>query len=344
MSVSDTILSKTDNKFVCLGRLSESGLKRTSTDLQVRDDNGKVTGTIKTDVISGSIAVECAHSHMSFYVYGTAKTSKGNDNPMWSMYEEMLNWNPKLKGNPEVEATLVNIQGEYSINDYIDRSGKIQNVPRWRVNRANTRVPTDQPFDTTLDAVLYIYNITNEVRNNIETGRLKLELYGADNSGQCFPVEAYVPQDLAEAFETQYETGMTAEFYLNVVSHEDRVQKVSRAMGLGQQGFVDTNSGSSVRNELILSGVSVPIEEPDMDAVDEDTDIQTAWINPVAMRTAMQERNIKLDNLKKNPPTTTKKKQTQSTSHTNRPPRQMSQHPATQNVFEEEDEDEDAPW
>lgn len=303
MSVSESILQKTSNWFRCIGYLYESGLKREDCEIKLKDEQGNSNGTTKGERILGDIAIKTDNGIHTFNVYAQNLTSKGEESKQWKMYCDMLGWNPKVNGEPGVEPTLVNIEGTVSINDYVNRHGEISSTLRWRVGRANTKASPEDARGTTLKATLYINSITPEIRQEEETGRLCVTLYGAENNGTCFPVNAIVDEDMVDDFEFCYEVGMTVPFEFELVSRHVGGQKQNENKKFGRAGKVAVNEGFDVQ-ELMLVGGDDEIEEPDeLTTEDEDgneVEVKTQWINPKAMKRAIKVRAQMLEQLKNN--------------------------------------------
>lgn len=305
MSVNDSILKKSANWFRCVGYLSESNLKREDCDIKQKDANGQDAGTKKGERIMGSVAVKTDNGIHTFNVYAQSLTNKGEEPKQWKMYCDMLNWNPKIKGDPNVEPTLVNIEGSVSINDYPNQQGEIKSGLRWRVGRANTKASPDEPKGTTLKVTAFVQSIKPEIRQEEETGRLLVTLYGAEGDGTCFPINAIVDEEMADAFNDCYEVGMTVPFELELVSRHVGNENTGAAKKFGRAGKVAVNNGFDIQ-ELMLVGGDDEIEEPDELTIEDENgnevEVKTAWINPVAMKKAIKARAQMLEELKNNPP------------------------------------------
>ena len=305
MSVSESVLSKTANWFRCVGLLSESNLKREDCDIKQKDANGQDAGTVKGERIMGSVAVKTDNGIHTFNVYAQSLTSKGEESKQWKMYCDMLDWNPQIGGDSSVEPTPVNIEGAVSVNDYVTQQGEVKSGLRWRVGRANTKASPDEPKGTTLKVTTLVQSIKPEVRQEEETGRLIVTLYGAEANGTCFPITAIVDEDMADAFNDCYEVGMTVPFELELVSRHVGNENTGGAKKFGRAGKVAVNNGFDVQ-ELMLVGGDDEIEEPDeLTTEDEngnEVEVKTQWINPVAMKKAIKARAQMLEELKNNPP------------------------------------------
>ena len=94
------------------------------------------------------------------------------------------------------------------------KDGNVYSKPPLLENhKASTKVGEDA--GTTLDVVAYVHKIVAEEVNDEETGRLKITLMLADFKGACFPIEAIVDKDLADAVEENIEKETTIPVTLN---------------------------------------------------------------------------------------------------------------------------------
>lgn len=303
MSVSESNLNRTSQYFRCVGILSEMNLKREDAEIKLKKD-GQPNGTMDGERIFGSVAVKTDSGIHTFRVFAQSHKSNGEENKRWKMYCAMLDWNPQINGNGG-EPTLVNLEGTVGINDYVGQDGEIRSSLQWNVGTANTKATAEEPKGTTLKATLFISAIKPEIRQEEETGRLIVTLYGADNNGACFPVNAIVGEDMADDFADCYETGMTVSFELELSVRHVGGEKQGATKKFGRAGKVAVNNGFDVQ-ELIIVGGDDEIEEPDeLTTEDEngnEVEVKTAWINPAAMKKAIKARAQMLEEKKKNPP------------------------------------------
>ena len=289
MSVSESTLQKTANWFRCVGTVSEMNLKREAVDIKQKDENGNEAGTKKGERIIGNVAIQTDNGIHTFNVYAQSLTSKGEESKQWKMYCDMLNWNPKIKGDPNVEPTLVNIEGSVSINDYVNQQGELKSGLRWRVGRANTKASPDEPKGTTLKVTAFVQSIKPEIRQEEETGRLLVTLYGAEGDGTCFPINAVVDEEMADAFNDCYEVGTTVPFELELVSRHVGNENTGGAKKFGRAGKVSVNNGFDIQ-ELMLVGGDDEIEEPD-ELTTEDEDGNFGMVAEEKKKYKLEENN-----------------------------------------------------
>lgn len=299
MAVSDSKLSKSANYFRCVGTLSESSLIKEDCDITVFGLNG-AKKKVRGERVRGNLAIETDSGIHNFNVFAQSLTSKGEPNKLWKMYCDMLEWNPAIDGNREQDPSYVNVEGSVSINDYINKSGEVSTNLRWKVFRGDTtRISPDEPSGTTLKATAFIQAIAPEIRNEQETGRLKVTLYATEFNGTCFPIETFVEADMAQDFEGVYEVGQTVPFEIELNSRHIGGAKPQERK-FGHAAKVSVNSGFDVQ-ELIIVGGDNEIEQPENLTTEDENgnivEVKTDWINPVALKKAIKVREQMLAEL-----------------------------------------------
>ena len=325
--MSESILKKTKSKFRAIGIVSEFDLKKKLVDIELKDAKGNDEGTERGECIYGNIAVQTNKGIIEFNVYFRSLSVNPNrngnhDSQQWTMAKKMLEWTPKIGGkityNPDNEdkeevtikggnePTIVDVQGDISINDY-NSNGEVRSNLRWNINKASSKGNIEDS-GCSLSAIGYISSIAPEMSGDEETGRLVVTIYGADSKGACFPIKAFVEADVAEVFTDNFEVGETINADFDLIPKTVGSVKNEKKPTFGRKAQIETSTGYSV-NELILVGAD-PIPEPDeLTYEDEDgneVEIKTDWINPKVMKKAIKERQAMLEELKNNPPTTSK--------------------------------------
>ena len=298
----ESVLTKTKNYYRCIGSVYENALKREDCDIKLRDKDGNDAGKTKGERIMGTVSVRTPNGIHTFSVYFQNLTSKGETNKQWKMACDMLEWNPEINGNGN-PATEVNIEGTVGINDYYNpNTKKVSSSLRWRVGRGNTMVNDEK--GCSLNAVGIIYAIKPEIRNEEETGRLLVTIYGAESNGTCFPIDAIVDKEMADDFTDAFEVGQTVNFDFDLVSRHIGAKPTSKK-AFGKAGSVTVNSGFDI-DELMIVGADDPIEEPEEKFVEDEegkmVEVKTDWIDLKTMKAAIKVRQQMLDELEKNPP------------------------------------------
>lgn len=299
----NTILPKTEQNFNCLGELYETSLKLEDVQLKVRDENGNEAGTKAGQRVMGEVAVKTSSGTFRFRVYGQSLNYRGEPSKMWNMYTKMLDWNPRVKGNPDEPTSKVKISGTVEVNDYVNQQNQlVEGTLRWNLNSAKTvdeETYKESTKGCTLQATLMVGKIVPEMRNEEETGRLIVTFYGVNGRGAVMPITAYVEAGGAETFADSYEKLTTAQFEFDLMQVGEVVEKKKTAWG--HTGAVDADK--RVRQELVCVGAFPPIEEPDeLTYTDEDgneVEIKTNWINPKAIVSGLKVRAEYLDKLVK---------------------------------------------
>lgn len=294
----NSVLNKTSTWFRAVGDVSELALTREDAKIKVKDVDGS-THEVPGERIRGRVALDIGGGIKTFDVFGQNLTSKGEPNKQWAMYEAMLNWNPKINGDPTKESTKVAVEGSVAINDYVGSDGNVKTSLRWNVSRGNTQVAPNEDPGCSMKFTGFIRKVTPEMRNDEETGRLNVELLGVDSQGAVYPMTLIVPEELVEGFEGMYEVGQTANFDIDVIMVHVG-EKRTKKKAFGKAASTNINTGFDVEERRITGG-DEPIEQPE----DEDENgnlIDNGWLNPEAIKLAIKERDKKLVELKANPP------------------------------------------
>lgn len=311
--MSESSLNKSRNFFVAKGILSEKaslvkGKGRVPMFIEhdykyeLYDENGK-TGRFDTcDRLFGMITIETQDGTMEFQVNAKSKTSKGEENKRWKMFETIAEeWNPKIGGHGDPD--FVTVSGSVAIYDQPGKDGKIYPKLQWSATSKCDRIAPDwENSGCTLSASCYIKAVNPEVVKEEETGRYKVNAYAADGRGQVFPVDFFVDGDEAVDFITEeVSIGDTLNFDVNRIIKTIGGKSSATKKTFGSSR-VDTGSSFTL-DELVLTAGEV-IEEPDeLTTEDEDGNevpVKTMWMNPTAVKKAIKEREKMLDELKSN--------------------------------------------
>lgn len=297
-----TTLNQSKQTFRAIGLVNELNLEREDCEIKVKDKDGNES-TIDGERIRGKVAVNINGGIKVFNVFVNSKTSKGEDSKQWKNAEKMLELNPEIGGDSNKEPSLVSVTGRVEENTYPTDDG-VKTTLRWSANRISTsRVSDEDEHGCTLSGVFYIKAIRAEEKNEEETGRLLVTLCAVGYGASPIVIETIVQEDLAEAFNDMYDVGQTAQFDIDVVN-EHVGKKTTGKKAFGDSGKIKSTGFD--REILVIVGGDEPIEEPDEE--DEDGNIvDNGWIDPKAMKMALKERDIKIEEIKKNGKTTTTK-------------------------------------
>lgn len=206
------------------------------------------------------------------------------------VHEKMLDENGNVKDNPQFKAletimnyekgTRIRVDGTFVDNSYAKDGEYKENAPFVNINAfvsSSSKVSEKDSSDAQVSGI--IRNIRHEVVNEEETGRLKVEFYMFDRETKAFPIELTIEEDIAEAFEDNYEAGDNAIFNVEIVSKQ--VGNVKKSGG-GSFARRESNmvSGYSVMEISVFSDELKPEEENNI------------YISVEDIQTALKEREI----------------------------------------------------
>lgn len=310
--MSESTLNQTKNKFTCIGTVYEKKLERSEVVIEVgpKDDKKKV----KTELISGPIAIRIPSGVVNFYLYVTKIGYNGKDNFQWAMAESAIDsWNPHVNGDGS-PPTKVMVIGELNPRDYYDDKNKqIRYELGFRIKSANTRVSEDAPEGLTILLDGFVRNMKKEVKDGEETGRLLVNLLGVDYSGRCYPVDCVVDEEGVETVEDgdedcdAFEAGQTRtgiELDYRIVS-DAPASTPTKKKTIGKGSGVEVTERTRTKVELaIYSFDPYAVEEPE-ETEDEDgnpIEDKSGYISPTTMKKAIKIRDAMLEELEANPP------------------------------------------
>jgi len=218
-----------------------------------------------------------------FETYVQKEKSAGGEN---KLYAPTLKWAESAQSIAKVgfdEATVVEVQGGYENNDYVNVEEKLiegLNISGKFFNDFDA----DKGFKGTADIEGYIQSIVEETKgeDKTETGRLRMNLITADFFGNIIPIKnIIVDKELHDDFLSGYEVGQSAIFYVDFVPNKGD-PKPKKTGGLGVQR--ETEGKSYL--EMVVTGASPAIEEDDPNGISKE-----------AVKIALSERKAKLAEL-----------------------------------------------
>ena len=323
-NVNETILNQTFNRFKVTGYVEEMGMMELQSNGEwgrvplriVKGTRDKYVDGVKTDTkieceqLRGTLTIKTNDGVQEFNVNFNSLKSNGEPDKRWDMAKKIMDWVPAINPPKEKQGmtpTYVTLQGNVGIYDNVGKDEKVYSNLQWSANAKCQHANTDEASGCSLVGKFYLNNYREETiqrgDDTEETGRLIVELYGADNKGQCYPVTCYVEADMADDFTECFEAGQTLDCEFNrIVRHVGSEKPKKRAFGGGKTN-VSVSSGFDVQ-ELILVGADI-IDEPDelttTDDEGNEIPVKTQWINPTAMKKAINVRKQMLEEMKNNP-------------------------------------------
>lgn len=318
MSVSESMLNQTFNRFRVTGTVDEMAmmeqqpngdwksvpLKIVKTTRDKYVDGQKTNEKIPCEQLRGSVTLKTSKGTQEFRLNFYSVKSNGESDKRWDMAKKIVDWVPTInapKDKEGQEPNYVTMQGDIGIYDNPGKDGKMYSNLQWTANAKCQHAKKDEASGCSLVAVAFLNGFRKETIPSgddvEETGRLIVDLYGADNRGQCYPITCYVEADMADDFEECFEGGQTLDCEFNrVMRHVGSTKPKKRVFG-GGKSDVTVASGFDVE-ELILVGADV-IEEPETDVeVDDEGNekpVKTQYINPIAMKKALKAREAMLE-------------------------------------------------
>lgn len=210
------------------------------------------------------------------------------DNPNFKSLKTVLeNYIPKNNAKDGEVPTRVKIDGILSANEYVNKDTyefkSITQVNGFRIT--STGVPKEDSADCEISGIIRSIIPETKGEDAEETGRLKVELYTFNRNAETTPFTFIVESDLADDFNSFYEAGQSVKLYYEIITKQVGVKK-------------PTTGGFGRRESHMVSGFSVTeysVFRGD-EAFDEENEY---YINPEDMKQALNERDIKINNMVK---------------------------------------------
>jgi hypothetical protein len=244
-----------------------------------KDDDGNIIGTYQIGVDYNNIGFGVASKTFD-------KDGKFVDNDNFKGIQTVLDKYIIRKDAKEgEEPTKVFVKSaSLSPNEYVDKDFNFKSyLPTISTyNVTSSGVPENDICEGNATGI--IRAIKDEMYNEEETGRLKIDLYMFDYNGETFPVEFTVEKDLADDFKDLYESGVSCKIYFDILTRQIGAKKVVDNGGFGRRE-THTTSGFSVVEYSIFKGEE-PFEEDNENFVDK-----------ADMKKAMESRDITIEQM-----------------------------------------------
>lgn len=238
------------------------------TDKKIENSNFKGIVTVMNDYVTRLEAESQTHKNKSI----AEKKNKDDD------YEVEAGVDYEV-----VEPTNVFVKsGSIVPNEYANKDGEWKTyTPKITTyNVTSSGAPDNDICEGNATGI--IRSIIDEVVNEEETGRLKVELFMFDAKGETFPVTFTVEKDLADDFKDFYDGGVSCKVYFDVLTKQVGTKKVASSGGFGRRE-TKTTSGFSVVEYSIFKGEE-PFEEE-----------HENFVGKTEMKKAMESRNITIE-------------------------------------------------
>ena len=210
------------------------------------------------------------------------------DNPNFKSLKTVLeNYIPKNNAKDGEVPTRVKIDGILSANEYVNKDTyefkSITQVNGFRIT--STGVPEEDSADCEISGIIRSIIPETKGEDAEETGRLKVELYTFNRNAETTPFTFIVEADLADDFNSFYEAGQSVKLYYEIITKQVGAKK-STTGGFGRRES-HMVSGFSVTEYSVFRGDTAYEEESEY------------YIHPEDMKQALNERDIKIDNMVK---------------------------------------------
>ncbi len=272
--MSETTLRQADNKVFIEGLLLE---KEFITD---KTKDGE-------EYIRGEVQIETGENESHTVKFFSKKFKKdGSENGVYKSLSTVANEYKTVADVGREEADKVRItNGEIRLNDYVGQDGMLRSFPEISSNFIN-RVQTVEEYKprAEFDVEICVQSIMKEVKDEEETGRAIIKgvipLYG----GRVIPFEFIVADEGAVSYvENNYEAGSTVRIYGDVVNRKEVIiTKVEGGFGKPKE-----DRKTITTREYLVTGGSEPYDEE-----------SPKVFNPEAIRKALAEREVYLEELK----------------------------------------------
>lgn len=244
-----------------------------------KDADGNVIGTYQIGVDFNGIGFGIGAKQFD------RETDKIVDNDNFKGVMTVLNTYVARKDAKDgEEPTRVFIKsGFLAPNEYANKEGEFKSyLPTITTyNVTSSGVPENDICEGSISGI--IRAIKDEVFNDEETGRLKVDFYFFDSKGETYPVELTVEKDLADDFKDLYENGTSCKIYYDILTRQIGAKTVTSSNGGFGRREKHTVSGYTVNEYSVFKG-----EEP----FEEENEY---FIDKADMKKAMQSREITIE-------------------------------------------------
>ena len=268
---------ETFSKFVATGRVKEN--KK----LEIVDN--KFEDGTPYQTIRGRFVLAVDNGEYTCEVYCNSKF-RGEDHKSNSDFDSFAELSKCAMDTPVEVQIRTN-----KFNDYTNKRGTISSVDCLNANRIKflSEPAQEEKFEGAIEGMLT--KVVPEIRNDEETGRLKVEITGVGYGEKALPHSLFVPSDLADDFNSIYELGSLATFDVEIKTVVYGEQKTERTGGFGRKAEINTGF---TRPEWIVIGGDEPIDE---DRVGKNG--EPLYIDPNEINNMLEARSVELEQILK---------------------------------------------
>ena len=194
------------------------------------------------------------------------KKKDGSDNGIAKGYQTIIDEYLSVASHGRDQADKVRVtQGRIGINEYYGQDGMLRSFPQLSTNFIN-RLQAGDEFNprAEFEVEVFVKSVVPEIKNDEETGRVKINaiipLYG----GSVIPFEFFVTEEGSEYVADNYEVGSTVKIYGDIINYkEKKVAYEKAAFGKDKEKI----TYKTIR-EYLVNGGSEPYEEENVKVFD----------------------------------------------------------------------------
>ena len=282
------------NKTQVVGTLLELNMEATTKEVTLKGNNG-IEKKVECKQIGKKdfknpmflIDVKGMNIGVDFYPVSEKKLDENGNivsNSKFTAMETVMDkYIPKIKDAEN--ATRVKVDGCLVNQEYVSKDTyEFKCFPQVQgFQITSTNVPEEDIADCEISGIIRSIIPETKGEDAEETGRLKVELYTFNRNAETTPFTFIVEADLADDFNSFYEAGQSVKLYYEIITKQVGSKK-STTGGFGRRES-HMVSGFSVTEYSVFRGDTAYEEESEY------------YINPEDMKQALNERDIKINNM-----------------------------------------------
>lgn len=227
--------------------------------IETKNSNGK-------EFITGEVDIQTdENSTHTVKVFANKLNKEGKESSLYKGIETIMNEYKSIASYGKDEADRVRItQGKIGLNEYVGQDDTIKSYPQLSANFINRLTATEEfSPKAEFEVEMFVHSVTEEVKNDEETGRALLKGFVPVYGGKVIPFTFVVAdEDAVDYVNNNYEAGSTVTVYGDIVNRVNVTKKeVEVGFGKPQEKITRT----TVR-EYVVTGGTPPLDEDDAKA------------------------------------------------------------------------------
>ncbi|WP_157448580.1 hypothetical protein, partial [Brevibacillus brevis] len=218
------------------------------------------------EMITGEVDIQTdENSTHTVKVFANKLNKEGKESGLYKGIETIMNEYKSIASHGKDGADRVRItQGKIGLNEYVGQDEMLKSFPQLSANFIN-RLNATEEFEpkAEFEAEMYVHSVTEEVKNEEETGRALLKGFIPVYGGKVIPFTFVVAdKDAVDYVSSNYESGSTVTVYGEIVNRVN-VSRTEVEVGFGKPQEKVTRT--TVR-EYVVTGGTPPLDEDDVKA------------------------------------------------------------------------------